>query len=106
MDKVKAAAEQVYMVPVTVSKALQIALYSPSALCTAQGSQASYSIIWDSGASMSITNSKSDFVVSFNPDPSLPTLKSLRGTHQVKGEGIVNWLEVSGWQWHVTVYQD
>ena len=90
MDKVKVAAEQVYMASVTVSKALQIALHSPSAFRTAQGPQASYPIIWDSGASVSITNSKSDFV-SFNPDPSLPTLKSLGGTHQVKGEGIVNW---------------
>ena len=78
------------MASVSVTKALQIALHSPYAFRSSMRPEARYPIIWDSGASVSITNSKEDFI-DFNPEASLSSLNSLSGSHKVQGEGTVEW---------------
>ena len=69
---------------------LQACLQDPSALRNAMPASASYPIIWDSGASLSITNSASDFIGPILPMPDLK-VKGIANRMKATGRGYVLW---------------
>ena len=71
---------------------LQIALQAPLRLRNALGSKANLSpIIWDSGASISISPDATDFNDTLRPPGAITQLKGIaRGLH-IKGQGYVTW---------------
>ena len=69
---------------------LKVALSDPSRFQTAINKKNKFFVIWDSGASCSITNERSDFL-SFSPTQNRKVSGLGGATSQIKGEGMVLW---------------
>ena len=69
---------------------LEECLLDPMALRSAMPSDASYPIIWDSGASISITNNEKDFVGKIEPLPNFK-VKGIANRIKAIGRGEVLW---------------
>ena len=70
---------------------LCMALQAPLRFITSVGKEQVTHVIWDSGASLSITNSKDDFVGDFKPAPLWIRLRGLAKGLKIEGEGHVLW---------------
>ena len=70
--------------------ALRTALHAPERFRESMGKSDMFPIIWDSGASACVTFDRDDFL-SFNGTTTHKPLKSISGTHAVRGEGYVLW---------------
>ena len=69
---------------------LQACLQDPLALRSAMPHNASYPIIWDSGASISITNQTQDFIGTIQPLPNF-NVKGIANRMKATGRGFVLW---------------
>ena len=70
---------------------LHMALQAPLRFIVSVGKEQVTCVIWDSGASLSITNLKDDFVGDFKPAPLWIRLRGLAKGLKIKGEGHVLW---------------
>jgi hypothetical protein len=70
---------------------LRAALQAPQNFKHSLPKESSYPIIWDSGASMSISPSRNDFVGPIKPVPFGARVQSLTNGLSVKGQGHVMW---------------
>jgi hypothetical protein len=83
--------EHVANMAATDSDLLRTALMSPHQLKGAMPPDASFQIIWDSGASHCITNDKKDFVGPLKSTKGFQKLSGLAKGIQIKGAGHVEW---------------
>ena len=92
MHAVTKMATNIHMMKASFShnEALKVALQAPTKFRASVRKESTFPLIWDSGASVSITNCKSDFL-DFNPNSSIKRLNSVGNGHNVMGEGHVLW---------------
>ena len=69
----------------------RMALQAPLWFIASVGKEQVTRVIWDSGASLSISNSKDDFVGDFKPAPIWVWLRGLAKGLKIEGEGHVLW---------------
>lgn len=70
---------------------LRMALQAPLRFMASVGKEQVTRVIWDSGASLSLSNSKADFVGDFKPAPIWVRLRGLAKGLKIEGEGHVLW---------------
>ena len=71
---------------------LKVALQAPSKLQMAMPTEASYPIVWDSGASVSVSNDTADFQGTLTmANASLIQVKGVSQGVTVSGQGMVLW---------------
>ena len=68
-----------------------MALQAPLWFIASVGKEQVTHVIWDSGASLSITNSQNNFVGLFKPAPLWVRLRGLAKGLKIEGEGHVLW---------------
>jgi hypothetical protein len=68
-----------------------MALQAPTKFLSSIGKEKVSKVIWDSGASVSISHCKSDFVGDLNPPPIFVKLKGLAKGLKIKGMGYMMW---------------
>jgi hypothetical protein len=68
-----------------------MALQAPTKFLSSIGKEKVSKVIWDSGASVSISHCKSDFVGDLNPPPIFVKLKGLAKGLKIEGMGYVMW---------------
>ena len=71
-------------------KLLRVALQSPGKFCNSLAKDDAFPVIWDSGASVSITSNRGDFI-EYNPKPGINRLNGIGSGLQVLGSGTVAW---------------
>ena len=87
-------ANQVHMALVTpkVNPAtLRMALQAPCCFRSAMGEEASFPILWDSGASISVSHDKDDFVGPLKKPGAISRLKGMAKGCNIEGVGHVMW---------------
>ena len=67
------------------------ALLSPSQFCSALPNESTFSVIWDSGASISVSHDKCDFLRPLKKPGLAPQLKGITKGLGIEGEGHVMW---------------
>ena len=71
-----------------------LAFLAPSRLRQAIDSSSSFPIIWDSGATICITNDPKDFVDGMQPPGAITRIKGLSKGLSIKGRGYVTWVVI------------
>ena len=71
-----------------------LAFLAPSRLRHAIDSSSSFAVIWDSGATVCITNDPKDFVDGMQPPGAITKVKGLAKGLSIKGRGYVTWVVV------------
>ena len=84
-------AANVMTTSVTNDLNLQVALMAPTRFQSSLGQENVFQVIWDSGASVSVTNSKADFI-SFSRKAPHSSVSGVGGNNtEVKGYGTIQW---------------
>ena len=69
----------------------RVALLAPSRFRSMIDSNAAFSVIWDSGASVTISPDKRDFVGAISPPSTITKLNGIAKGLRIEGEGKVHW---------------
>lgn len=89
----------------TVSPSMNVALHAPSRFRNALSQDATFSVIWDSGASVTISPNKKDFVGPITSPSTITQLKGIAKGLRIEGQGQVRWSvhNTSGGLRHLTL---
>ena len=75
----------------SIHRLLRAALQAPKRLLDAMKQDASFPVIWDSGASHCVTYDERDFISDIKDPGSLRRVKGINSTLEVKGMGTIQW---------------